>query len=343
MTQPLLKRGTNFSHWLSQTDLSKTEHLETAISVEDFQRMADYGADHIRQPVDFPLIESPEAGGGLRPEGMSYVDRAVKWARQAGLAIIIDLHSAPGMCFATPDDNDIWTNTAKQERFAGLWRRLAQHYQGPQFDHVAFELVNEPTAADNADWNRIARIGLEAVRSVDATRTVLIGSNSWSNPVTFSDLEDFGDPNVVYNFHLYEPFIFTHQRAPWVEHLKCLDMAIDYPTVVPDLSEAAAAMPTEAMREQTLCYSGVRLDASRLADTLAPVLAFRQKCGRPVYCGEFGVYGVAPVESQLRWYEDVMVLFDRCDIGWANWDYKGGFGLLTAERRERPIRPILFP
>jgi endoglucanase len=102
-------------------------------------------------------------------------------------------------------------------------------------------------------------------------------------------------------------------------------------------------MPTEEMRKAILSWSGVRLDRKRLEAHLKPALEFRDRTGRPLYCGEFGVIRNAPIESQKRWLADMRDMFDRHDIGWANWDYKGGFGLLTPEREERPIREALFP
>jgi len=340
---PTLKRGTNLSHWLSQADVMDLEGLETRVVFDDFARMASYGADHVRLPVDFELIESPEPPHPLLESGLIYVDRAVAWARRAGLCLSLDLHKAPGMSFNTPDENEIWTRPDLQERFAAIWRGLAERYHGAEFDHVAFELLNEPTASGPQDWNRLARTGLEAVRSVDAERTVLITSNSWGSVSMLPELEDFGDAHVIYTFHDYEPFIFTHQKASWVKHLVLLDLEVDYPTVLPDLSEAAAAMPTEEMREQTLHYSGATLDKGRIEQHLKPALEFRERTGRPLYCGEFGVIRNAPIESQQRWLRDTVDLFEKHDIGWANWDYKGGFGLLTAERETRPTCEVLFP
>ena len=338
-----LKRGTNFSHWLSQTDLTNREALETRIARADFERMAGWGADHIRLPVDYELIESPEAGHELLADGLKYLDRAAQWARETKLRLVIDLHKTPGMSFHTPDQNDIWDRDDLQARFAGIWSGLARHYNSRTFDHLAFELLNEPTAEDNADWNPIARAGLEAIRAVSRSRTVLIGSNKWCMPSTFPDMEDFKDPNVIYTCHFYEPFIFTHQRASWCEWIAQLDMVVEYPTTLPDLTAAARKITTESGREQARLYSGARLGPERMEEYLRPAVAFCRKAGAPLYCGEFGVFMVAPVDSQLRWYRDVRELFRRHGVGWSNWDYRGGFALITPEGEERPIRQVLFP
>lgn len=340
MTTPILQRGTNFSHWMADSPATLAKR---GLCYDDFARMARYGADHIRLNIEHAMIAFEQPPYGLQSSGLAVLDRAIEWARTAGLAVILDLHTAPGMCFMTPDTNAIWTDAGLQARFAGIWRGLAQRYKAPAYDHVAFELLNEPTAADNADWNRIARIGLEAVRAVDSERTVLIGSNSWNVPCTFPDLEDFSDANVRYVFHWYEPFIFTHQRAPWVDHLMLLNMTVEYPTQMPDLSALAATLPREDWREQTMLFSGVKLGMARMEEWLKPVLAFRERTGGKLFCSEFGAYEAAPMPSRINWYRETVELFRKHDIGWSNWDFMGDFGIVGWDREEQPFREILFP
>ncbi|MHB9131241.1 MAG: glycoside hydrolase family 5 protein [Armatimonadota bacterium] len=338
-TSPKLQRGTNFSHLL----VNSPELLAERADYADFARVAGWGADHVRLPISHKLLQSDEPPYELTAAGLAWIDQAAAWARQAGLGLIIDLHTAAGMCFMTPEANAIWWNPVQQARFTAIWRALAERYRGPEYDHLAFELLNEPTAADPADWNHIARLGLEAVRAVDSERIVIIGSNSWNVPSTFTDLEDFHDPHVIYNVHWYEPFIFTHQRAPWVEHLTLLNMVVDYPCQLPDLTALAGTLPTPQMHEQTMLFSNELLGLDRMERWLQPVLDFRDRTGAPLFCSEFGVFEAAPPDAQLRWYRDTVDLFARHEIAWSNWDYKTDFGVVDREGNDKVVRQILFP
>ena len=333
-------RGVNLSHWLSQSQAYERNHLDNAIRLEDFQRIADTGADHVRLPVDHKLLEDRE--GNLGHLGIPYVDFAYKCCRESGLAMLLDLHNAPGMNFATPEANDIWKRDDLQRRFAAIWSRLACHFGDSDPEHLAFELLNEPTADDNEDWNRVATVGFEAIRAVSKTRTIFVGSNSWQSPFTFPALKVFRDPALVYAFHFYEPFIFTHQKASWVKHLKILDMAVEYPSVVPDLSTQAAALPTEQMREQTMIYSGQSLDKARLLRTLGNVLDFMKANNAEAYCSEFGVFNKASSASTLNWFSDIVDIFKSKGIGWSVWDYKGGFAIFEKDGTPKPEAGILF-
>ncbi len=337
--QPILRHGTNFSHWLRETPAE----VAAVATRDDFARVASWGADHVRLPVSHRLLQADTAPFALLPEGLAWLDQAAAWAREEGLGLILDLHTAAGMSFMTPEANAIWTNREQQARFAAIWRGLAQRYRDAAFDHLAFELLNEPTADDPADWNAIAELGLSAVREIDSERTVIIGANSWNVPNTMPDLRDFHDPHVRYNFHWYEPFIFTHQKAPWVEYLTLLNLTVDYPTQLPDLSTLAATLPNPQWREQTMLFSGEALGLPRMERWLRPVLDFRERTGAPLFCSEFGAYEAAPMDARVRWYADTVDLFARHDICWSNWDYNSDFGVIDAAGNPRPFLKILFP
>jgi endoglucanase len=61
---------------------------------------------------------------------------------------------------------------------------------------------------------------------------------------------------------------------------------------------------------------------------LAQPLAAAKRTGLPLYCGEFGVFIMTPQPARLAWYRDIASVFREYGIGWANWDYKGGFALV---------------
>ncbi len=49
-------------------------------------------------------------------------------------------------------------------------------------------------------------------------------------------------------------------------------------------------------------------------------------------CNEFGVYRrFSPPEARTRWIEDVRRALERNRVGWAMWDYKGGFSVVNQE------------
>lgn len=137
-------KGVNLSHWLSQADVKDKKHLDTAVTKNDFELIASIGADHVRLPVTHTLIESQEKPHLLLEDGINYIKKASSWSRECGLSLLLDLHNTAGMNFSTPEENCIWNRTDLQNRFANIWSELARELKDEKYNHLAFELLNEP-------------------------------------------------------------------------------------------------------------------------------------------------------------------------------------------------------
>jgi endoglucanase len=83
-------------------------------------------------------------------------------------------------------------------------------------------------------------------------------------------------------------------------------------------------------------------DRSTMVADLAQPLAVRERTGLPLYCGEFGCYVKTPQPIRLAWYVDMMATFKQFGIAWANWDYKGSFGIVTADGRDTGLAEVLL-
>ena len=342
LTPQRFTKGTNISHWISQTDLTDVENRRTRFTEEDVVRIKGFGMDHIRLPFDYALLEDDEAPFHYSDEGFGWIERCLDWCRSAGLNVILDMHRAPGACFSS-EVNPLYHDEGFVERFASLWRAIAERLKG-HGPELALELLNEATAKDPEDWNRVAAAALDAIRSADTGRVVFVGSNMWNACNTFPFLRVFGDPKVVYTFHSYHPFVFTHQRASWVHpQYELYTESVPYPGRPPKLKELVESVPEEhrAWAEDFAKVSDVEMNAALLEECVKPVLKFRDAHKVPIYCGEFGALAVADDDSRRAYYADMLALFDRHGIGWSNWDYQGGFGLLDSEDNPTVVHEVL--
>ncbi|NLZ44340.1 MAG: glycoside hydrolase family 5 protein [Clostridia bacterium] len=340
MKQPSLRFGTNIGHWLSQSSLDRN-HLIEFFTEADVERIAAWGMDHIRLPVDYALFEHDGDPFAFSEEGLSWIDRAVEWTRRAGLWMVLDMHCLPGHHFmVTGRYNLIWDHDSPQHRRAlAIWAMLDRRYRGQ--DHVVLEILNEPVARHDGEWNELAAKLHAVIRAQNPESWLMIPSNSWDNAGKFSTLKPVNDSRVVYTFHFYEPMLFTHQGAPWVPQLALFDgRKVPYPGPLTkellegfpcnDLESAFHFLQiSEDLRPMYRRMFEVPYGRDFLAGFLQPVLEFREKVGAPVYCGEFGVITKAPEEDRLRWYADFASLCRENGIGMANWNYKSNdFGLV---------------
>jgi len=320
MNKNALQIGINLGGWLSQYPAYDRQHFKTFISADDIKRIADWGMDHVRLPVDHPVLK----------DGFSYVETCLDWCEQNGLRVIIDLHKAPGYSFDALKEASLFQDASLQERFVGLWQTIAQHFAGQMEDTLAFELLNEIVLPDSGPWNALVAQTMARIRALDSQRLILVGGNRYNAPDELSNLKILDDPNILYTFHFYSPMTVTHQKAPWVPVLVKYDQSVEYPGEAPSLGAFLEQHPDRKhMLEREI---GAHFDKNYLHAVLQPALDFSQQTGQMVYCGEFGVYERAAMSTRLNWLRDLISLLNEFGIGRAYWTYKAmDFGLVDKD------------
>src|SRR6476660_10535179 len=72
-----------------------------------------------------------------------------------------------------------------------------------------------PMVEDPYRWYGIQAKLIAAIRSGAPEHTIIASGHRWSGLYELLSLQAYSDPNIIYNFHFYEPFTFTHQGATW--------------------------------------------------------------------------------------------------------------------------------
>lgn len=322
------RHGVNLGGWLSQVDDATQEHFDTFITEADIQSIALMGLDHVRLPVDFNWIE--DAQGAPIEAGLKHIDDCVRWCKAAGLHLLIDLHKAFGYSFDPLEKNAdreiFFHDAALQDRFIALWKRLAERYGHCGF--VAFELLNEVISHNVVrEWNDIAARTIDAIREHAPEAWIVVGGVGYNHVRSVPLLDPPRDARIVYNFHCYEPMLFTHQKAYWMDNMPA-DLAVEYPGALNAYIEKSAELDLDL--KGALAGSDVQAFGPEFFEALfAPALEYADKNGAPLYCGEYGVIDQADVDSALRWLKDINAAFERHAIGRALWNYKRkDFGLI---------------
>ena len=209
------QKGINLGGWFSQC-VHTEEHYDSFITPGDFPVIKSWGADHVRVPVDYELLE--DRNGEPRESGYERLEKTIAICREAGLNMVLDLHKTAGFSF---DKNEgeagFFESEYYQERFLMLWERIARRFGG-NADMLAFELLNEVTEKEYGPvWNRIASECIARIRAIAPGIPILVGGYWHNSAVSVKDIDVPVDENIIFNFHCYEPLIFTHQGAYWME------------------------------------------------------------------------------------------------------------------------------
>lgn len=318
------QKGVNIGGWFSQCKYDY-EHFETFIGEEDAKRIASWGLDHVRIPVDYNVFEQED--GSVNERGIALYTKAVQMFLDHGLNVIIDLHKAPGFSFDTPEENVLFGNNALETRFVELWKKIATLYVGFG-DKVAFELLNEIVEENSDRWNALLKETIVAIREIAPTTKIVTGGIQWNSAFTLKYLEKPQDENIVFNFHFYEPFLFTHQKAGWVGPMP-KDKGMEYPA---DLESYRQRNREVGMYGSGLYAEGLtEMGPSFMEKIIRNAVDAADAVDTYLYCGEYGVIDHADAKSALNWYKDVNSVFVKYGIGRAAWTYKRmDFGLTDA-------------
>ncbi len=331
------QRGINLGGWLSQCVSMEAAHFDAFITEADIARIAGWGLDHVRLPIDCDIVFA--GMDGTPHERMRHVDDCVAWCEKYDLRLVLDLHKTYGYMFDTavvPDPDVFFNDPALQDAFIRLWETLARRYGGLR-DRVAFELLNEVTNPAQAEnWNRIAARAMEAVRALAPDTWILVGGVNNNSVTRVPLLDPPRDARIVYNFHCYEPLVFTHQKASWVRGMTP-EFSMDYPQPVEAYHQAGARL---GLWQAEAPAAPEMIGPAYFESLFRAALDYAEQQGAPLYCGEYGVIDQADPQATLRWYRDIHTVFERHGIGRAAWTYKvRDFGL--SDPHYDGIRPEL--
>lgn len=324
-----IKRGTNVAHWLSQSN-KRGVARDTFFTAEDVKRIAALGFDHIRLPVDEEQLW--KENGEKDSVAFSLLHNAIQWCEEQGLKIVVDLHILRSHHF-NDTDIELWKSEEAQQRFITCWEDLSDELSSYPNDVVAYELLNEPNAADPEDLNRLLHRGVKAIREREPERFIVLGSNDKQKAYTFAYLDvPADDPRLILSFHLYDPMLLTHYQASWVDTHPYTG-TVHYPgQSVSDEDMAALQEPLKTM----VANRNQHWDFKALETRISEALKFREQTGLALYCGEFGAITNAPAVERTAWYQDLCRLMEKHEIAYANWNYKSdNFGIINTQNEER--------
>lgn len=142
---------------------------------------------------------------------------------------VIGFRSGPGR----PEDTFInggtpapplWTNATAQAQWTEMWKETARRFK----DHpavAAYQLMVEPETQNVSVWKTMAQDIVAGIRSIDATTPIHVGGAAWQSIDALANIPVFADTRIVYGFHQYEPFSYTHSGGgtqPTASQLKAI-------------------------------------------------------------------------------------------------------------------------
>lgn len=320
-----LRRGINLSHWFSQAPNYTKAHLETHTTAQDIALIKSMGFDHVRLPIEpAPLLSETPDPSILNSTYLQYVDSALDMVLATGLAVVVDIHPS--------DEFKLRMNRDERgiEAFQKFWRAFASHLSKRNPDSVFLEVLNEPMVEDAYRWYGIQAKLIASIRAGAPNHTIIAGGNRWSGLYEMLFLEPYADPNVIYNFHYYEPFAFTHQGATWAGPNLPFYKNVPYPSSPEAVKLLLDTIADEPARYNLLRYGEDTWNGQRIERELGAAAAWAAKHRVYITCNEFGAFRkVVRPGDRVAWLHDMRTALEKHGIGWTMWDYAGGFAVVN--------------
>lgn len=371
------KRGLNleiWNEWLTTEEMvTKPGFLDIypdwrrIVAPEMLAELKTLGFDFLRLPFDpAPLLR---LGPGPAQDALiDQIAQTVDQVHAAGLKAIVDLHSIP-----RPDEDwgtdTIVSDPTLFDAHVALVAKVAARLNGMDPDRTAFELLNEPTNDCDAIYNKtepmqwpgqLARLHAAARSGAPDLPLVLSGA-CWGGMDGLDQIDpaSFKDDNLIFSFHSYDPFLFSHQAASWTNGPNAFFADVPYPPESID-DTLAARLVAEAKARAEAANSDI--DPAELDQAMADYRSagrgivekearqaadWADRHGIPrnrMFLGEFGAMREDMSGRRFQnlgretFLSDKRQAAEAQGIGWSVWVWTGTFGI-TEDDQSRRIAP----
>lgn len=335
-----IQKGINLSHWLSQERTWAKK--ETFVTEKDIQFIKEKGFDHVRLPIDEEVIWDTNRNF-IKPN-LECIINCIEWCEKHGLKIIVDLHILRSHHFnAVNGEGEItlWDKQEEQENLINLWLQLSEKISHFSTDFVAYEFMNEPVAPEHEQWNELLAKGIKALRELEPERVILMGSNMWQKTWTYPFFKiPKNDPNFILSFHMYEPILVSHYKAYWMPAEK-YEGPIQYPgvTIKDEWIKEHVATDDKKIIDSIEEHNG-DYTIERLEKMIDPVLEKAKEYNLPIICSEFGCLPSVERDIRIKYMDEMVKMFQRNNIAYTLWDFKGDFGVMEFDRENDIVTGI---
>lgn len=213
--KPVFLQGISFGNRVWEYDRIPTKHH----LAEDYKRVRDMGMNLVRFYLNYQTLESDHYPYRYLDDGWAWIDKNIEWARDNGVYLLLVMHTPQGDFQSNGDAWDLWRRDRLQKRLVAMWAAIAERYS-EELVVLGYDLVSEPGVPDNVQqWQRVAQRLVNEIRQVDKKHPIFVERvnsihGKWERGKDLNFVK-IRDANIVYAFHTFEPYLYTHQMIFW--------------------------------------------------------------------------------------------------------------------------------
>lgn len=344
LSKKYLTKGMNLTSWGEANKITSANPKDWKYNEALIKLQADQGILGIRFPIDFDLylkdknnvLNGSSKKIEFEPILFTLLDSFNIWTKRYNLSYTIDYHAYDGTYNRANSKNPAFIAAS-----SSIWRVIAQHFIKEKRKDLFFELTNEPCLSlpegefiDQADWTLLAQTMIDSIRTVDKTRPVIFGDTKWYSLDELIKNKPLNDKFVIYCFHMYDPFVFSHQGATWANMGSMKNVPFPYSperwsTEYRDFGIVSGT--PQWVKDQMNRYY-VEGNKQFIKNRLVKVKNWAFEHNVPLICNEWGALpNTAKIEDLNAYFKTMGEIFKEMDISWQVW-----FGIMDSEYKLLP-------
>lgn len=337
-----LAKGINLNNWFN--DFSDRSQFTTRYNADHFASIKAAGFTYIRLPVGPATLCDPANIAQIQPTNLAMVDQAIKNITAAGLSVMLDIHG-----YGDAFEIKLATEPTTRASFRQFWKNLASYFKKYDTTQVFFELWNEPhvgaaqtiAGIDKNWWMPFQGQIIQSIREAAPEHYIIAGAENWNSWYDLTFIQPYNSKNIVYNFHFYDPYTFTHQGADWAGSPYSNLRNVPYPANPQNISTLITSSTPVDVKNLLNWYGAQRYNSDSINYAIRVVYSWGLSKNVPIICNEFGAYKIyAPVDNRLKYHQDVRNALVKYKMGWAVWEYDEGFGIAEYPTSTRAGVPV---
>lgn len=323
-----LAKGVNLSNWFWYGPTGEMG-VRARFADSEFATLHNMGITFVRIPINLPFLLDKSAPNLLNPTNLALLDESIDRVQVNDLAVLVDIHS-----LSLDDSSGELAQLENPEffqLFLRFWASFAKHMSVFDPERTFLGPMNDPVFASAPEqWVTLQATLIATIRKNAPKHTIMVTGAEGATISALQHLTPLQDPNLVYEFHFYEPIPFTHQGASWMPEPIGFLRDVPYPSSPSRVESAVNAQEHVDARQLLISYGAEGWDSDHLRTIIQPIAVWQAQHNVRVICTEFGVLrDFAPAADRTHWIQDARTTFESFGIGWALWDYDGNFGLAT--------------
>lgn len=298
------------------------EKQREAIDTAEMQIMRQMGIKNVRVPFLPETVTTTYSPVVFDRERLDFFKKVLRDFARQGILVQIDLHDGTRLT------RGMGESTEPVRKLREFWRALAWELRDLDPDMLVISPLSEAVVQDNDLWWSIQKSIIGDIRASMPQHTIIAEAAKYSLIDELKARAPYPDPNVIYAFHYYEPFIFTHQGAKWVSNEQGNWTGVRYPSTPQNVERLKPQITSPNKQRSFDELVKAPWNRARIRNRIKEMADWAQRYDVKVICNEFGtVRETIDPQSRKAWLRDVRDAFEEFNIGWAVYEWRGGMGM----------------